>query len=107
MTTKHASKAEFVRNLSASGSRWHYVWCGDPKRYDIDYVVEAINNDIDNARSKNITIDTRSYKNTSGYRLVSNLGSILDLTKKDSVYAFDNGYIVENDYVRLMYVRIA
>lgn len=107
MTTKHASKAEFIRNLSADGARWCYVWCGEVNRYDIEFIADTLNERIENARRENLVLDTRSYKHTSGYRVVSNTGSILDLTKHERVNEFENGYIVENDYSRWAYVRAA
>lgn len=48
-----------------------------------------------------------AHTHTSGYRVVSNTGSILDLSKHERVHEFDNGYIVENDYSRWAYVRAA
>lgn len=107
MPVKNATKSEFIRTLSADGALWIYVWCGDTDRYDIDYVADALDEKIEEARRDNLILDTRSYTHTSGYRVVSNTGSILDLSKHERVHEFDNGYIVENNYSRWAYVRAA
>lgn len=103
MSVSKFSKAGFVRELCKDGSRWYYVWCGQASSHDLAYISECLNR-IHNEIHNGTIVDTRSYKNTSGTRVVSNTGSVLDLNKHDTVYKFDNGYIVKNEYSCWAYV---
>ena len=98
-----STKAGFVRELCAHG--WYYVWCGGVDKYDMDYIAERLNEIHDDIIGGDI-VEMRTYTNTSGNRVVSNTGSILDLNKRDTVYKFDNGYIVDDTYNRWAYVRM-
>lgn len=103
MNYTKATKAGFVREIVKHG--WYYVWCGSVDAYDMPYVVERLNEIHADIMDGDI-VEMRTYKHTSGNRVVSSTGSILDLNKHDTVYQFDNGYIVENEYNRWAYVRM-
>lgn len=103
MNYTKATKAGFVREIVKHG--WHYVWCGNVNAYDLGYVADRLNEIHANIMGGDI-VEMRTYKHTSGTRVVSSTGSILDLNKHDTVYQFDNGYIVENEYSRWAYVRM-
>ena len=98
-----ATKAGFIREIVKHG--WHYVWCGDTNALDLDFVANRLNEIHDNIMNGDI-VEMRKYVHTSGNRVVSSTGSILDLTKHETVYQYENGYIVENKYSRWAYVRM-
>lgn len=98
-----STKAGFVRELCAHS--YYYVWCGGVDKYDMDYIAERLNEIHDDIIGGDI-VEMRTYTNTSGNRVVSNTGSILDLNKRDTVYKFANGYIVDDTYNRWAYVRM-
>lgn len=103
MSVSKFSKAGFVRELCKDGARWYRVDCGKPDSYDLLYVSERLNEIHENIRSGDI-VDTRTFRNTSGTRCVSNNGSVLDVNKHDAVFRFEHGFILENGSWRWAYV---
>lgn len=95
------TKAGFIRELCAHG--WHYVWCGLTDQYDNGFVSDCLNEIYDKIKGGDI-VEMRTYKHTSGNRVIASTGAILNLTKHETVYKFGHGYIVENECSRWAYV---
>lgn len=105
--TKDTTKTGFIKELTADGAKWIYVWCGDAEKHNVDFIAAKLNEIGKQAQSGKLDCGYRTYRHTSGYRVISSTGSILDLTKREHIRKFDNGYIVENDYSRWAYLRTA
>lgn len=105
MNVTKTSKAAFIRELCADGAEWVYWGWSRTDSYDLQYYAERAIKVAEDIRDNGIICEHRTYKHTSGNRVVSHTGSVLDLNKNDTVYSFDYGFIVENSYNRWTYIR--